>query len=179
MMLEHLCSFSRQLCLPSTLFCLLFGCFTFLFSQRLMHSSVRGWVNEASEALLRAGYFPRPYARRMRSLPGGAHILAGGWRGWGAGDQTGSWQADDIFEVESAVEKREDDSRVVGRAGRADALPNFTPEQTHTSPGLGDGRFFWLTSCKESASGPFIASPGSKEDEEDFIKAVLLRSQPP
>lgn len=44
MMLEHLRSFSRQLCLPSTLFCLLFGCFTFIFSQRLMHSSVRGWV---------------------------------------------------------------------------------------------------------------------------------------
>lgn len=147
--------------------------------QPATHAFLCKRLGEASEALLRAGYFPRPYARRMRSLPGGAHILAGGWRGWGAGDQTGSWQADDIFEVESAVEKREDDSRVVGRAGRADALPNFTPEQTHTSPGLGDGRFFWLTSCKESASGPFTASPGSKEDEEDFIKAVLLRSQPP
>lgn len=103
------------------------------------------------------------------------------WPGGGgaAGDRTGNWQADDIFEVESAVEKREDDSRVVGRAGRADALPNFIPEKTHTSLGSGGRRILLVDILRRVSQWPFTASPGSKEDDEGLIKAVLLRSQPP
>lgn len=60
------------------------------------------------------------------------------------------------------MEKREDDSRVVGRAGRADALPNFIPEKTHTSLGSGGWPVLWLTSCKESASGLLQLHLGAK-----------------
>lgn len=60
------------------------------------------------------------------------------------------------------MEKMEDDSRVVRRMGRADALPNFIPEKTQTSMGL-EGRPLLLVDFLEAViQWPFTSSPGSK-----------------
>ena len=64
------------------------------------------------------------------------------------------------------MEKMEDDSRVVGRMGRADTLPNFIPEKAQSSMGL-EGRPLLLVDFLEAViQWPFTSSPGSKGDEE-------------
>lgn len=62
--------------------------------------------------------------------------------------------------------KNGNNSRVAGRGGWADALPNFIPGKGQTSLGLERQRLLLVGVLQRVIKWPFTSSPGSKEGEE-------------